>query len=729
MKALFAALLFLGSTCVEAAPASPFPNVYEQPDGSKTPYLYLNGDERYAWLHDEEGYTVMVDESGWYVYAQSDGNGGLESAGARVGKVKPEKLNLEKYLLHETAFEQQDEEREETRRRRLKGMEHQQLCDEPPCHLKQLALLVRFADHADRKLPAPEEIDVFFNHNGPKESGTASTGSVADVYRANSFDNFVIDTHVTPWITISKEEKYAAQGKNGFNFKETRECWAEALKKYADQDLAEGGLARFDDDGDGYIDALAIVTSGVAAEVNELDCETKAPFNQRIWSHAAPKAPNFEFLSENNIRIGKLKVGRFYVISGVYSSCPPTGPGGQFTAPRIATAVHELGHFLNLPDLYGKPGKSRGIGNWGFMGNMYGWDASQNWPSLLSAYSRHMLGWVQVVDVNYSQTITVISSCDSDKVYKISHRCASDSTGEEYFLIENRGACGYDLRLLQGNEDRQGIVIWHVDHTMLLGQNTDGSDVIQNDSHRAPSDPSWPGIHSRLSLLPADGKFELEKNMNTGNAGDAFRRDVADVLVAHTISNTGIKLNGGLSMSYPNTNSIATGVEKKTGITIEILDSAKYAMRVKITLEDENGNVITQPPPSTPSPTKGPVPSLPQLTPVPGGGNGGNSGIQGGSAQGKSMGIESAATNAPAKTGSEETTRQSSFTCSNFPSEQFTVTGVGKDPFATIHRECQFISNNPSEREETFCNAIDERTNQNVYMKCQKECPSITGCT
>ena len=59
---------------------------------------------------------------------------------------------------------------------------------------------------------------------------------------------------------------------------------------------------------------------------------------------------------------------RFYVISGVYGSCG--GPGGQFVAPRIATAVHELGHYLKLPDLYGTPGKSRGIGNWGFMGNM-----------------------------------------------------------------------------------------------------------------------------------------------------------------------------------------------------------------------------------------------------------------------------------------------------------------------------------------------------------------------
>jgi hypothetical protein len=224
MRALTAVYLFLRVVWLEGAPASPFPNVYEQPDGTKTPSLYLNGDERYAWLHDEEGYSVIVDENGWYVYAKSDGHGGLDSAGGRVGKISPERLKLEKYLLHDKAFQVNEEEG--ATRRRLVGMEFQHLCDKPPCRLKQLALLVRFADHATRKLPAPEEIDVFFNHNGATETGTASTESVADVYRANSFDNFVVDTHVTPWITISKEENYAAQGKNGFNFKETRECWA-----------------------------------------------------------------------------------------------------------------------------------------------------------------------------------------------------------------------------------------------------------------------------------------------------------------------------------------------------------------------------------------------------------------------------------------------------------------------------------------------------------------------
>jgi hypothetical protein len=338
------------NTLVLGGPASPFPNRYAQPDGSVTPQLFLKGDERYAWLSDADGYTVIRDTNGWYVYARRGSNGGLESAGVRVGKVDPKtQLGIYPNVLHDHSFHRDDdddgaERRRHRNQRRLDDsdagvcVKPKKPCENPPCYLKQLALLVQFDGHENRKLPSPEDLHVFFNHNGPTESGAASTGSVSDVYRANSFDTFVMDTHVTPWIKISKTEAYAAQGQNGFNFPETRECWAEALKKYAESGVANSNLMEFDDDGDGYIDALAIVTSGVAAEVNDVDCETNAPFNERIWSHAAPQHFTFDFLKTNGIDLGGIKVGRFYVFSGVYGSCPSSGAGGQFQAPRIATA-------------------------------------------------------------------------------------------------------------------------------------------------------------------------------------------------------------------------------------------------------------------------------------------------------------------------------------------------------------------------------------------------------
>ena len=296
------------------------------------------------------------------------------------------------------------------------------------------------------------------------------------------------------------------------------------------------------------------------------------------------------------------------------------------------------------------------------------------------------------------------------------------------------------MKLLDGGEDRQGIVIWYVDHTMLLGQNIDGQDTIQYDSYKDPSDPAWPGVHSRVSLLPADGQFEMENNKNRGDAGDAFRRDATDRLVGYKISNAGVSLNGGLTMTYPSTKSIATGVEKSTGITIEVLDSVGYDMRVKVTLQDASGNIITQPPPPTPQPTSKvfptspPVPAPTGQPTTPGNKLGSNGAASG--AKGASQGVGGGSfanvgpSPTPSPTDSVNTNQgNGGFTCDNFPTAQFTVTGVGNDPYATLYRECKFISNKPAEREATFCNADDERAPGNkVYMKCQKECASITGC-
>jgi M6 family metalloprotease-like protein len=367
------------STSVGATSASPKSGVYKQPDGSNTPALFLNGDERYAWWSDSAAYTVVRDAFGNFVYAQKTAKGELESSGIRVGEADPQNAGLEPNLMPDHTDREEDmiiQEEESFRLRRLGGRAVVQMCEHKatvtdPCYYKQLALLVRFSDHIHRQLPSPEEMYVLFNHNGPTGNSTASTGSISDAYRSNSFDTFVLDTHVTPWMDIACTEEYASQGKNGFNFVETRECWSQALKKYADS-LTDHGLEVFDKNGDSFLDGLVIVHSGAAAEENDPDCETNAVFNNRIWSHAVPQASNFEFLAENNIDLG-IKVGRFYVFSSVYGSCPPGGPGHQWDAGRIAVGVHEAGHFLGLPDLYGKPGKDNGIGNWGFMGKLWLW--------------------------------------------------------------------------------------------------------------------------------------------------------------------------------------------------------------------------------------------------------------------------------------------------------------------------------------------------------------------
>jgi M6 family metalloprotease-like protein len=42
----------------------------------------------------------------------------------------------------------------------------------------------------------------------------------------------------------------------------------------------------------------------------------------------------------------------------------------EWEVGRIAIGVHEAGHILGLPDLYGKPRIENGIGNFGLMGKL-----------------------------------------------------------------------------------------------------------------------------------------------------------------------------------------------------------------------------------------------------------------------------------------------------------------------------------------------------------------------
>lgn len=80
-----------------------------------------------------------------------------------------------------------------------------------------------------RVLPSPEEIDVFFNHNGPTANNTAPTGSVSDIFMANSYDSFVLENIVTDWIMVDRTELETVGGNKGLNTYDTRLTWNETL--------------------------------------------------------------------------------------------------------------------------------------------------------------------------------------------------------------------------------------------------------------------------------------------------------------------------------------------------------------------------------------------------------------------------------------------------------------------------------------------------------------------
>ena len=66
----------------------------------------------------------------------------------------------------------------------------------------------------------------------------------------------------------------------------------------------------------------------------------------------------------------------------------------------------------------------------------------------------------------------------------------------EYFLIENRQKIGYDAGL-----PGHGLIIWHID-----------------ESRKSNSDEN----HKLVDLEAADGRTDMDQNINYGDAGDPF---------------------------------------------------------------------------------------------------------------------------------------------------------------------------------------------------------------
>jgi hypothetical protein len=322
------------ASSVTAAPANPNGHVYTQPDGSPTPTLFLKGDQHYAWMSDAKGYTVMKDEQGWYVYGKKE-VGDIVSAGVRVGHSNPKKLGLIPQLQHDMELRRGlVHEHEEAEHRNLIEVPEKALCNfngskSSPCRLKGLVVLIRFANHKSRVLGSASEYDILFNNNGPTTNKIAPTGSVADVFRQNSYDTFVLVSVVSDWLTLTRTEAQTVDGDIGLNKPGTKASWSEALTLAKAQ--FGNSYKQFDGDGDGTFDSLVMMHSGTASETGGIDVETSGDHKTRIWSHATAS----EWYKDNEI-----KVGRFYVASGECQkkSC---------TRSTLAFATCEF-HFVSL---------------------------------------------------------------------------------------------------------------------------------------------------------------------------------------------------------------------------------------------------------------------------------------------------------------------------------------------------------------------------------------------
>lgn len=224
----------------------------------------------------------------------------------------------------------------------------------------------------------------------------------------------------------------------------------------------------YDNDGNGFVDAFIVIHAGQGAE------QTLSPDD--IWSHK-------------------------WVLSGGEYTADTSKIYAYLTVPedcRIGVCCHELGHLLfGWPDLYDTDNTSEGLGNWCLMagGSWNGGGTAQvgDIPAHPSAWCKADQGWVNVVNHVSNSNVTVADVKDGHEI----HRLWKDGTsGNEYFLVENRQQDRYDAEL-----PGEGLLIYHVDDS--LSSNSDET-------------------HYKVGLEQADGEEDLENANNRGDDGDPY---------------------------------------------------------------------------------------------------------------------------------------------------------------------------------------------------------------
>jgi M6 family metalloprotease-like protein len=310
------------------------------------------------------------------------------------------------------------------------------------------AVLVEFQDRRHEDVHTAAMYDrMLFSRDEYHETpgGDVSFGSLADWYRVQSHDDFVLTGRVFDWVMV--DETFEAV--HGLKLKDAQKRYLRtALAKVRARDGAN-----VLDEFDGFLFVHVGPITGPPGNI--------------FWSHRA----NVE--------------GRRYVTTGEIE--------------RIGVLCHEFGHTLGLPDLYPKKGEREGFGPWCAMAGGY----RGKYPKSFCAWSKTRLGWCRpiVVDAATPQKLVLrpIQTHPDDAVLVPLN--ATDGVGAEFLLLENRAAAGNDA------EGQPGLFIWRITRRPDSGGfphfelKLPGPEDDKN-ANRATRRVAWPSASARDFVIP-----------------------------------------------------------------------------------------------------------------------------------------------------------------------------------------------------------------------------------
>ena len=132
--------------------------------------------------------------------------------------------------------------------------------------IKNIVILAAFSNHWDSVnntvLPAYGIVDTnqFWKlYNQISYSDDGAVGSVKDYYREVSYGKLTIDSVITMWVRLPREESYYGGNSGSSKGTNTAQMAADAITAAA---AAGFDFSQADTDGDGWVDAIDIIHSG-----------------------------------------------------------------------------------------------------------------------------------------------------------------------------------------------------------------------------------------------------------------------------------------------------------------------------------------------------------------------------------------------------------------------------------------------------------------------------------
>lgn len=546
---IFCFLFLCGIQELFAVRANPEPFEYRQSDNTLL-NVRMRGDEKVNWALTSDDYTLMRNNTGDFVYAISDGKGGIKPSDMlahnpsdRSQREREFLSGLEKKLFfsdQQIAYMLQlwDIQDDFASRKSLitntdsEGVET----------YKMVVILMAYQDVAFET--SSEDINNLFNQVGYSANG--HQGSVHDYFLASSLGRLNVEATVLGPYTADNNMAYYGENSSTSNNIRVRELIEEAVVK-ANPDV---DFSQYTNGEGSYVSCVYVIYAGYAESTGGNDPNT-------IWPHRSMLIQPYE-------------------VDGVYVrdyACSSEKNGTPYypEALCIGTICHEFSHVLGQADYYDtnyeEDGSFADHGSWDIMcsGN---YNNGGKCPPLWNALERNVRGYVDIEELSEPGNNTLPPLHTESKAYKMT------ITDNEYFLLENRQQVGWDTYL-----PGHGMLIYHVDES-VAGWNYNCANCVANDpgvdleeaSGYSGSGAPFPGTSNNTSFTDNTTPNSLTKS------GMPINRPITQITENTTTKNIHF-IYGAEDDTRPVVNTVATDVlSDSVTVEVEIVNASSLAI-------------------------------------------------------------------------------------------------------------------------------------------------------